>query len=53
MSRLLAQQIYHADIRTDTVSMLTRGCKKLRSLTLGRCSPVTVLSSHLVPFTVD
>lgn len=40
-------KIYHADIRTDTVSMLTRGCKKLRSLTLGRCSPVTVLSSHL------
>jgi len=39
-------KIYHADIRTDTVSMLTRGCKKLRSLTLGRCSPVTLLSSH-------
>ncbi len=40
-------KVYHADIRTDTVSMLTRGCKRLRCLTLGRCSPVTVLTSHL------
>jgi hypothetical protein len=40
-------KIYHADIRTDTISMLTRGCKHMRSLTLGRCSQITTLTSHL------
>ncbi|KAL6079315.1 Fbox domain containing protein [Balamuthia mandrillaris] len=40
-------KVYHVDLRTETVSLLTRGCKHLRVLTLGRCSPITRFTSHL------
>eukprot|EP01087_Luapelamoeba_hula_P022967 TRINITY_DN8366_c0_g1_i1.p1 TRINITY_DN8366_c0_g1~~TRINITY_DN8366_c0_g1_i1.p1 ORF type:complete len:873 (-),score=107.28 TRINITY_DN8366_c0_g1_i1:17-2395(-) len=44
-------KIYHAAIRAHTVSMLTRGCKNLRSLTLGRCSEIKEITSNLGPLT--
>ena len=44
-------QIYHASLRANTVPMITRGCKNLRSLTLGKCSEVKELTSHLETLT--
>jgi len=44
-------KVYHAEIRPDTVCMLTRGCKHLRVVTLGKCKPITKLNSQLEALT--
>eukprot|EP01090_Pellita_catalonica_P010630 TRINITY_DN22062_c0_g1_i1.p1 TRINITY_DN22062_c0_g1~~TRINITY_DN22062_c0_g1_i1.p1 ORF type:complete len:611 (-),score=72.24 TRINITY_DN22062_c0_g1_i1:29-1840(-) len=49
--RIQVLKIYHADIKTDTIALVTRKCRALRELTLGRCSPLTAFVSelHVVP----